>query len=185
MGTVSQLLLELSNTSQNMNRFFAFAVFATLATVSLAGHYHGRGRAKAVPAPTMNIVEIAVGDARFSTLVAAVKAADLVDTLAGAGPFTVLAPTNDAFAKIPADTLNGLLADKAALTKVLLRHVIPAKVLSRQVGNGQVATAGGEKITTKRTYKGIKVASASGQANVILADVLATNGVIHAIDSVI
>merc|ERR1712142_323567 len=183
MGSFSTSSRIVKQVSRKMNRFFAFAVFAALATVSLAGRHHSRGRAKA--APTMNIVEIAVGDPRFSTLVAAVKAADLVDTLAGAGPFTVLAPTNDAFAKIPADTLNGLLADKAALTKVLLRHVIPAKVLSRQVGNGHVATAGGEKITTKRTYKGIKVASASGQANVILADVIATNGVIHAIDSVI
>merc|ERR1712045_29613 len=133
------------------------------------------------PIPTQNIAEIATGDERFSTLLAAVSAADL----AGEGPFTVFAPTNDAFAKIPADTLNGLLADKEALTKVLLRHVVPGTVFAKGVGNGVVPTAGGEKITTKASYKGVKVASDSGEANVVVADVIATNGVIHAIDSVI
>jgi len=137
------------------------------------------------PIPTQNIAEIATGDERFSTLLAAVSAADLAGTLSGEGPFTVFAPTNDAFAKIPADTLNGLLADKDALTKVLLRHVVPGTVFAKGVGNGVVPTAGGEKITTKASYKGVKVASDSGEANVVVADVIATNGVIHAIDSVI
>merc|ERR1711876_18581 len=133
------------------------------------------------PIPTQNIAEIATGDERFSTLLAAVSAADLAGTLSGEGPFTVFAPTNDAFAKIPADTLNGLLADKDALTKVLLRHVVPGTVFAK----GVVPTAGGEKITTKASYKGVKVAPDSGEANVVVADVIATNGVIHAIDSVI
>merc|ERR1712142_599482 len=137
------------------------------------------------PIPTQNIAEIATGDERFSTLLAAVSAADLAGTLSGEGPFTVFAPTNDAFAKIPADTLNGLLADKEALTKVLLRHVVPGTVFAKGVGNGVVPTAGGEKITTKASYKGVKVASDSGEANVVVADVIATNGIIHAIDSVI
>merc|ERR1739838_866148 len=144
------------------------------------GHYR-----RTAPAPTKNIAELAIATPKLSTLLVAVKAAGLVETLAGDGPFTVFAPTNDAFAKIPEETLNGLLADKEALTAVLLRHVVSGTILSRQVGNGVVKTVGGEKIRTKRTYKGIKVASASGEANVVIADVLATNGVIHAIDSVI
>merc|ERR1712079_804964 len=158
-------------------------VATLLANVGAApGHGHYR---KAAPAPTKTIAELAIATPQLSTLLAAVKAAGLVETLSGEGPFTVFAPTNDAFAKIPADTLNGLLADKEALTAVLLRHVVSGTILSRQVGNGVVKTVGGEKIRTKRTYKGIKVASASGEANVVIADVLATNGVIHAIDSVI
>merc|ERR1712045_837545 len=137
------------------------------------------------PIPTGNIAEIATGDERFSTLMAAVVAADLAETLSGEGPFTVFAPTNDAFAKIPEETLNGLLADKEALTKVLLRHVVSGTVFAKGVGNGEVPTVGGDKITTKASYKGVKVASKSGQANVVIADVIATDGVIHAIDSVI
>merc|ERR1712183_343604 len=176
MGTVSQ----------HLPRFLVFtAVLLTLVvSASHGGRHHGRPR-KLAPAPTLNIAEIATGDERFSTLLAAVSAADLAGTLSGEGPFTVFAPTNDAFAKIPADTLNGLLADKDALTKVLLRHVVPGTVFAKGVGNGVVPTAGGEKITTKASYKGVKVASDSGEANVVVADVIATNGVIHAIDSVI
>merc|ERR1712077_39847 len=104
------------------------------------------------PIPTQNIAEIATGDERFSTLLAAVSAADLAGTLSGEGPFTVFAPTNDAFAKIPADTLNGLLADKEALTAVLLRHVVPGAALkARDVPKGTttVKTAGGEEIDVK------------------------------------
>merc|ERR1712079_430612 len=156
------------------------ATFLVNVGAAPGGHYR-----KAAPAPTKTIAELAIATPQLSTLLASVKAAGLVETLSGEGPFTVFAPTNDAFAKIPADTLNGLLADKEALTAVLLRHVVSGTILSRQVGNGVVKTVGGEKIRTKRTYKGIKVASASGEANVVIADVLATNGVIHAIDSVI
>ena len=138
------------------------------------------------PIPTQNIAEIATGDERFSTLLAAVSAADLAGTLSGEGPFTVFAPTNDAFAKIPADTLNGLLADKEALTKVLLRHVVPGTVFAKGVCSKERKTAGGEKIRTETSYyTGVKVFSDSGEAKVVAADVIATNGVIHAIDSVI
>merc|ERR1712180_111684 len=137
------------------------------------------------PIPTQNIAEIATGDERFSTLLAAVSAADLAGTLSGEGPFTVFAPTNDAFAKIPADTLNGLLADKEALTKVLLRHVVPKKIFARQIGFNSLATAGGEKITAKKDRSGVTVSSSSGSGKVVVADVGATNGVVHAIDTVI
>merc|ERR1712105_4163 len=99
------------------------------------GHYRS-----APPAPTKTIAELAIATPSLSTLLAAVKAAGLVETLSGEGPFTVFAPTNDAFAKIPADVLNGLLADKDALTKVLLRHVVPGTVFAKGVGNGVVPT---------------------------------------------
>merc|ERR1712212_999696 len=104
-------------------------------------------------APTKNIAELAIATPQLSTLLVAVKAAGLVDTLAGEGPFTVFAPTNDAFAKIPSDTLNGLLADKDALTAVLLRHVVPGAALkAREVPKGTTTldTAGGEKIDVTR-----------------------------------
>ena len=104
-----------------------------------------------------------------------VKAAGLVDTLAGAGPFTVFAPTNDAFAKVPKDALNALLADKEALTAVLLRHVVPGATLTAQdvpVGSTDVKTAGGEEITVTRDNY-IKVKSSAGGAGVVAFDVLA------------
>merc|ERR1712032_1560764 len=97
----------------------------TCLTVAAAAPGHHQKR----DAPTKNIAELAIATPQLSTLLAAVEAANLVDTLAGEGPFTVFAPTNDAFAKIPKQTLDGLLADKEALTAVLLRHVIPGAAL--------------------------------------------------------
>jgi len=156
----------------------------TLVACSPGGGYHSRTRAKA--APTKNIAELAIATPQLSTLLAAVKAAGLVDTLAGEGPFTVFAPTNDAFAKIPEETLNGLLADKDALTAVLLRHVVPGAALkARDVPKGTttVKTAGGEEIdVTRGRY--ITVKSSAGEAGVIAFDVLATNGVVHLVNSV-
>jgi len=137
-------------------------------------------------APTKNIAELAIATPQLSTLLAAVKAAGLVDTLAGAGPFTVFAPTNDAFAKVPKDALNALLADKEALTAVLLRHVVPGAALTAQdvpVGSTDVKTAGGEEITVTRDNY-IKVKSSAGGAGVVAFDVLATNGVVHLVDTV-
>merc|ERR1712157_213686 len=155
-----------------------------LVACSPGGGYHRRTKAKA--APTKNIAELAIATPQLSTLLAAVKAAGLVDTLAGEGPFTVFAPTNDAFAKIPEETLNGLLADKDALTAVLLRHVVPGAALkARDVPKGTttVKTAGGEEIdVTRGRY--ITVKSSAGEAGVIAFDVLATNGVVHLVNSV-
>merc|ERR1712128_371458 len=114
-----------------------------MATAAPGGHYN-RYRT-APPAPTKTIAELAIATPALSTLLAAVKAADLVETLSGDGPFTVFAPTNDAFAKIPAETLNGLLADKEALTAVLLRHVVPGAALKAgdvPHGTTPVKTAG-------------------------------------------
>jgi len=149
------------------------------------GGYHSHSRT-APPAPTKNIAELAIATPQLSTLLAAVKAAGLVDTLAGDGPFTVFAPTNDAFAKIPEETLNGLLADKDALTAVLLRHVVPGAALkAKEVPKGTTTlkTAGGEEIDVTRG-KYITVKSSSGEAGVIAFDVLATNGVVHLVNSV-
>merc|ERR1711872_641037 len=136
--------------------------------------------------PEKTIAEVASSDPRFSTLVDVLTAADLASVLSTPGPFTVFAPTNDAFAKVPADALNSLLSDKEALTKVLLRHVVPGTVFSKGIKWGKYDTAGDEKIATQ-VYRGgqVKVISSSGSARVIEADIKASNGVIHVIDSVI
>ena len=127
-----------------------------------------------------NLVELAAGDPQFSTLVTAVQAAGLVETLAGPGPFTVFAPNNDAFAKLPPGTLNSLLQDTNALRRVLLYHVVPGALGSTDLVAGPLATAQGAAATISLTG-GVKIDSAT----VIAADVAADNGVIHVIDSVI
>lgn len=131
-------------------------------------------------AMAQDIVDTAVKAGNFKTLVAAVQAAGLVDTLKGPGPFTVFAPTDEAFAKIPKATLDGLLADKVALTKVLTYHVVPGKVMAKDVKAGMVKTVQGGSITVSTTG-GVKVDAAT----VVKTDIVADNGVIHVIDSVI
>jgi len=127
-----------------------------------------------------DIVDTAIAAGSFNTLVTAVQAAGLVDTLKGPGPFTVFAPTDEAFAKIPKADLDALLADKAKLTAVLTYHVVPGKVMAADVKAGQVKTVQGSELTVS-TLGGVKVDA----ANVVTTDVAATNGVIHVIDSVI
>merc|ERR1712083_173684 len=142
------------------------------------------GRGEGCP-PT--IAELVVSDSRFSTLLAAVKAADLVETLSGEGPFTVFAPTNAAFEKVPKEALAGLLENKEELTKVLLRHVVPSAIQGKNIppGTTNLATAGGEKIDVTRNQNNIiQIKSDAGSAYVILFDVIASNGVIHAVDTV-
>ena len=131
-------------------------------------------------ATSHDIVDTAVAAGNFSTLVAAVKAAGLVETLKGAGPFTVFAPTDEAFAKVPKATLDGLLADKAALTKVLTYHVVAGKVMAADVKAGHVKTVQGTDLAMA-TEGGVTV----NGAKVVAADVAASNGVIHAIDTVL
>merc|ERR1712212_774402 len=180
----SASFFETTTNSLTMKTFISLTCLSLVAC-SPGGGYHGRTRT-APAAPTKNIAELAIATPQLSTLLAAVKAAGLVDTLAGEGPFTVSAPTNDAFAKIPSDTLNGLLADKDALTAVLLRHVVPGAALkAREVPKGTTTlkTAGGEEIdVTRGRY--ITVKSSAGEAGVIAFDVLATNGVVHLVNSV-
>ena len=133
----------------------------------------------AFSAQAADIVDTAIKAGNFKTLVAAVQAAGLVDTLKGAGPFTVFAPTDEAFAKIPKETLDGLLKDKAALSKILTYHVVAGKVMAKDVKSGMVKTVQGSEITLA-TAGGVTVIG----AKVVAADVKADNGVIHAIDTV-
>ena len=134
----------------------------------------------ALSAQAADIVDTAIKAGNFKTLVAAVQAAGLVETLKGKGPFTVFAPTDEAFAKIPKETLDGLLKDKAALSKILTYHVVTGKVMAKDVKPGKVKTVQGSKITLA-TAGGVTV----NGAKVVAADVKADNGVIHAIDTVI
>lgn len=128
------------------------------------------------------IVDVASSTDGFATLVAAVTAAELAETLSGEGPFTVFAPTDDAFAALPAGVLDALLLpeNKDALTKILTYHVVPGAVMAADVTDGEVATVEGQNVTLS-TADGVTV----NGAKVIQADVKASNGVIHAIDAVI
>lgn len=131
--------------------------------------------------PMADIVDTAVAAGSFTTLVAAVKAAGLVDTLKGAGPFTVFAPTDDAFKKLPAGTVEGLLADVPKLTQVLTYHVVPGAVMSSDI-TGPISPATVQGGTLKiDPSQGVKV----NDATVTQADIKADNGVIHAIDTVL
>ena len=127
-----------------------------------------------------DIVDTAVAAGSFKTLVTAVQKAGLVETLKGKGPFTVFAPTDEAFAKIPKAQLDALLMDKAKLTAVLTYHVVPAQVLAKDVKAGDVATVQGGNLAVT-TSSGVKV----NDAKVVTTDVLASNGVIHVIDTVL
>lgn len=132
--------------------------------------------------PSGDIVEIASGNSSFSTLVAALTAADLVGTLQGAGPFTVFAPTDEAFGKLPTGTVEALLADIPTLKNILLYHVVPDSVTADQVvGLDSATTVLGKDFSIKVDSRGVAV----DNANVIATDLFASNGVIHVIDSVI
>jgi uncharacterized surface protein with fasciclin (FAS1) repeats len=147
--------------------------------------------------PSKNIIQNAVNSKDHTTLVAAVKAAGLVDTLEGAGPFTVFAPTNAAFAKLPAGTVDTLLKpeNKATLTKVLTYHVVPGRMTAVSLmkaikdgeGEARLKTVAGDTITVKQAGPGkLTVTDSKGDvANVTIADVLQSNGVIHVIDTVL
>ncbi|XP_037789433.1 transforming growth factor-beta-induced protein ig-h3-like [Penaeus monodon] len=126
-------------------------------------------------APQADIVGTLVGDDRFSTLVAAVTAAGLVDTLRG-GPFTVFAPTNDAFAKLPPGTVDSLLGDIPALTEVLLRHVVPSTLYSRALLGNTYNTAGGDRLSVSQAGGRVNVMTQQNRASVIEADKTVTNG---------
>ena len=145
---------------------------------------------------TKNIVENAANSADPTTLVAAVKAAGLVDTLAGKGPFTVFAPTNEAFAKLPAGTVDTLLKpeNKATLVKILTCHVVAADAMAADVakmikdgsGKAEIKTVGGCVLTaTEKDGKIMLTDEAGGMATVTIADVKQSNGVIHVIDAVL
>ncbi len=146
--------------------------------------------------PAKNIIENAVNSKDHTTLVAAVKAAGLVETLSGAGPFTVFAPTNEAFAALPAGTVDGLLKPEAhdTLVKILTCHVVSGKVMAKAVmamvkadgGMHKVKTVGGCELTLSLKGKKVLVTDeAGGTATVTIADVRQSNGVIHVVDKVL
>ena len=135
----------------------------------------------ATPVMANDIVDIAVGAGTFNTLVAAVTAAGLVETLKGEGPFTVFAPTDEAFAALPAGTVEGLLNDIPTLTAILTYHVVAGKVMSSDLSEGMTAaTVNGAEVSFS-LMGGPKV----NGANIVTADIEASNGVIHVIDAVI
>jgi uncharacterized surface protein with fasciclin (FAS1) repeats len=127
-----------------------------------------------------DIVDTAIGAGDFKTLTVALEKAGLVDTLKGNGPFTVFAPTDAAFAKVPKKDLDALLADKSKLVAVLTYHVVPGSVMAKDVKAGKVKTVQGSDLTVS-TSGGVKVDG----ANVVKTDIVADNGVIHVIDSVV
>ena len=134
----------------------------------------------AFSAQAKDIVDTAVAAGNFKTLATALQAAGLIDTLKGPGPFTVFAPTDAAFAKIPKDQLDALLKDKAKLTAVLTYHVVAGKVMAKDVKAGKAKTVQGSELTLATTG-GVMV----DNAKVVAADVAADNGVIHVIDTVL
>jgi uncharacterized surface protein with fasciclin (FAS1) repeats len=127
-----------------------------------------------------DIVDTAVAAGDFKTLAVALEKAGLIDTLKGKGPFTVFAPTDAAFAKVPKKDLDALLADKSKLAAVLTYHVVPGTVMAKDVKAGKVKTVQGSELTLS-TSGGVKVDS----ANVVKTDIVADNGVIHVIDNVV
>lgn len=145
----------------------------------------------ATAAQAANIVEIAAGDERFSTLVAAVTAAGLAETLSGPGPFTVYAPLNDAFAALPDGTVETLLepANKAQLTDVLLYHVDDRKLTASMIPAGSnyfKPLLASERLCITSGSGGVTIADGTGEmANVVVADIMADNGVIHVVDKVL
>ena len=149
--------------------FIALTTTAAFSTSAFAGGH------------TMDIVDTAVDAGSFTTLVAAVEAAGLVETLKGEGPFTVFAPTDEAFAALPAGTVEGLLEDPEALAAILTYHVVPGKVMSTDLSNNMMATTVNGADVTIMTEGGVTVDG----ANVVTADIEASNGVIHVIDAVI
>ena len=139
--------------------------------------------------PSKNIIQNAVNSKDHTTLVAAVKAAGLVDTLEGKGPFTVFAPTNEAFAKLPAGTVDKLLKpeNKKTLTKILTYHVVPGKLEASDLTDGKkLKTVEGEDLTVKRSGDTVMIVDAKGDsATVTIPNVNQSNGVIHVIDTVL
>ena len=133
--------------------------------------------------PAGDIVDTAIANGNFKTLVAAVQAAGLVDTLKSPGPFTVFAPTDAAFAKLPKGTVEDLLKpeNKAKLTGILTYHVVSGKIMAKDVKSGPVKTVEGSSATIKADAMGVMI----DNAKVVTADVVTSNGVIHVIDTVI
>merc|ERR1711997_314383 len=184
---------------------FAFAVLflTSVATAAPGGawavwnqhsykphHQAQASNTRQAPAPPAlkSITATAAGEPALSTLLAAVKAADLAGTLSGEGDFTVFAPTNDAFAKLPEGTIPTLMKpeNKATLAGILLRHVLPTRIMAGQIpeGSTSVKTVGGEDIVVTKQGASVSIKSSAGVANVIATDIKTSNGVVHLVDTV-
>ncbi|WP_347718477.1 fasciclin domain-containing protein [Sphingomonas sp.] len=172
------------------------ALTATLALITVPATARNPMVGGAAMYPTKNIVQNAVNSRDHTTLVAAVKAAGLVDTLSSKGPFTVFAPTNAAFAKLPAGTVETLVKpeNKATLTTILTYHVVPGRITAGQIsamamkhhGTATLKTVQGENLKFRKAGKGFQVIDAKGgKANITIANVMQSNGIIHVIDSVL
>jgi len=161
-------------------RFYVAAALVVIGVLCTAALAFAQAAPAMQPAPTMDIVDTAVAAGNFKTLVAAVQAAGLVETLKGPGPFTVFAPTDEAFAKLPKGTLEALLKDKAKLTAILTYHVVSGKLMAADVVKQKsLKTVEGGSLTVQ-TAKGVRI----NGAKVVKADIVASNGVIHVIDRV-
>ena len=157
---------------------------AALVAVPAVGAAQNAQKSAAAKNDAKTIVEVAQGAGTFNTLVAAVQAAGLGETLSGSGPFTVFAPTDAAFAKLPAGTVEALLADKTRLAAILTYHVVPGKVMAGDVikaGHAKPATVNGQALEVHAKNGKVYV----NNAQVTAADVGASNGVIHVIDTVL
>jgi uncharacterized surface protein with fasciclin (FAS1) repeats len=178
---------------KSMKSSAALAVALALASAAAVGNPMVGGAAMY---STKTIVQNALNSKDHTTLVAAVKAAGLVDTLSGKGPFTVFAPTNAAFAKLPAGTVDKLVQpeNKATLAKVLTYHVVPGRITAQQIaalaarhkGTATLKTVEGEKLMFHKSGKGwLVVDSMGGQARITIPNVMQSNGIIHVIDTVL
>jgi uncharacterized surface protein with fasciclin (FAS1) repeats len=168
-----------------MKRTQVASLLAVVASVVVAGSVHAGGPCGAPKSAVAanDIVAVAAGAGSFNTLVAAVKAADLVETLQSAGPFTVFAPTDEAFAKLPEGTVEDLLKpeNKEKLAAILTYHVVPGKVMAADVRTMKAKTANGQELSITVADGKVMV----DNANVVKTDVEASNGVIHVIDAVV
>jgi uncharacterized surface protein with fasciclin (FAS1) repeats len=159
----------------------ALTLAAVIATPAAAQYGGMNGTKEKASANQMNIVEVAASAGTFNTLLTAAKAAGLAETLASGGPFTVFAPTDEAFAKLPEGTVEALLEDTEQLKAVLLYHVVSGKVTAADVaGLKRAETLQGGELKIDTSY-GVKI----NDAKVVKADVMASNGVIHVIDTVL
>ena len=168
---------------KNLRYAFVWIVLFTLPVAALAGG-SGYSKDKSAAMGTMDIVDTAVSAGSFNTLVQAVQAADLADTLKGAGPFTVFAPTDEAFGRLPEGTVENLLKpeNKGRLQAILTYHVVPGKVMSSDAATlSSAKTVNGRSFRISKSGSGLMVDG----ANIVKADIAASNGIIHVIDQVI
>jgi uncharacterized surface protein with fasciclin (FAS1) repeats len=182
-GMVALVLNPLFGDATTMKRILiAASAAALLSTPAVAGDCGGGKAAPLAAAPAKDIVDTAVAAGQFGTLVKAVQAAGLVDVLKGPGPFTVFAPNDAAFAKVPAETLSGLLGDKAALTRVLTYHVVPGRYTAAEVSRAPwLKTVQGQSLFVTSGEGEVRVDG----AKVVAADIATSNGIVHVIDTVV